>query len=158
MRLLVETKIEDKKVEEIKAAIEAKTMTKGAGIRECFAGGLEVKEISNKLGIRYNHVYNVVKNEVLVNGLEVEKSQRGGENSKKNQIVQMLQEGKSITDISKELKCMYNYVWSVAKAAGLTKKQVESNEPKVEQPVVEETKAEKSEKEGRNSRKKAAGE
>ena len=168
MRLLVETKIEDKKVEEIKAAIEAKTMTKGAGIRECFAGGLEVKEISNKLGIRYNHVYNVVKNEVLVNGLEVEKSQRGGENSKKNQIVQMLQEGKSITDISKELKCMYNYVWSVAKAAGLTKKQVESNEPKVEsnepkveQPVVEETKtekSEKSEKEGRNSRKKAAGE
>lgn len=122
MRLNVETTIEETRVEAIVKEIAAGTMTKGAGIRECFAGGLEVKDIAAKLGIRYNHVYNVVKNEVLVHDLEVEKSPRGGENSKKAQIVQMLQDGKTITEISKELKCMYNYVWSVAKAAGMTKK------------------------------------
>lgn len=134
MRLNVEVKIDEKRVEQIKKEIEAKTMTKGAGIRECFAGGLEVKEISNKLGIRYNHVYNVVKNEVLVNGLEVEKSTRGGENSKKNQILELLKAGKTITEVSQELKCMYNYVWSVAKAAGLTKKQTDT--PKTNEPVI----------------------
>lgn len=127
MRLNVETTIENTRVEAIVAEIAAGTMTKGAGIRECFAGGLEVKDIAAKLGIRYNHVYNVVKNEVLVHDLEVEKSARGGENSKKAQIVQMLQDGKTITEVSRELKCMYNYVWSVAKAAGLTKKQEEIN-------------------------------
>jgi hypothetical protein len=127
MRLNVETTIENTRVEAIVAEIAAGTMTKGAGIRECFAGGLEVKDIAAKLGIRYNHVYNVVKNEVLIHDLEVEKSARGGENSKKAQIVQMLQDGKTITEVSRELKCMYNYVWSVAKSAGLTKKQEEIN-------------------------------
>ena len=100
---------------------EGKT-SKGACIRTLFAGGLEVQEISTITGIRYNHVYNVVKNEVLVHGLEVETSDRSNENSKKNQILVMLEQGKTVTEISKELKCMYNYVWQVAKAGGYTGK------------------------------------
>ena len=134
MRLNVEVTVTDERVGQIVQAIEAGEMTKGAAIRECFAGGLEVKDISQKLGIRYNHVYNVVKNEVLVKGLsdDVIQSERGGANSKKSQIVQMLQEGKSITDISSELKCMYNYVWAVARDAGFTgkKKAEQKEEPK----------------------------
>lgn len=124
MRLNVEEMIEVKRVDEIIKEIADGKMSKGAGIRECFAGGMEVKDIAAKLGIRYNHVYNVVKNEVLVHGLsdQVIASERGGENSKKAQIVAMLQEGKSITAISAELKCMYNYVWSVARDAGFTGK------------------------------------
>ena len=103
---------------------EGKT-SKGACIRKLFAGGLEVKEISTITGIRYNHVYNVVKNEVLVHGLEVETSDRSNENSKKNQILALLEQGKTVTEISKELKCMYNYVWQVAKAGGYTGKKKE---------------------------------
>lgn len=127
MRLNVEEMIETKRVDKIAKEIAEGKMSKGAGIRECFAGGMEVKDIATKLGIRYNHVYNVVKNEILVHGLadQVIASERGGENSKKAQIVQMLQDGKTITEISTELKCMYNYVWSVARDAGFTGKKGE---------------------------------
>ena len=94
----VEEQITEARVEEIKASVANKTMTKGAAIREMFVGGMETKDIANKLGIRYNHAYNVIKNEVLIHGLEVETESRGGENSKKAQIIQGLQDGKSIKE------------------------------------------------------------
>ena len=121
----VEEQITEARVEEIKASVANKTMTKGAAIREMFVGGMETKAIANKLGIRYNHAYNVIKNEVLIHGLEVETESRGGENSKKAQIIQGLRDGKSIKEVAAELKCMYNYVWQVGNAAGLTGKKAE---------------------------------
>ena len=129
----VEEQITEARVGEIKEAVANKTMTKGAAIREMFVGGMETKDIANKLGIRYNHAYNVIKNEVLIHGLEVETESRGGENSKKAQIIQGLQDGKSIKEVAAEMKCMYNYVWQVGKAAGLTGKKAEkatTEEPK----------------------------
>lgn len=128
MKLVGARTIKEAKIKGILEAIEKKEISKGAGIREMFAGGLSVKEISTVSGIRYNHVYNVVKNEILIHDLEVETSSRSGENSKKSQIIKLLEEGKSITEISKELKCLYNYVWQIAKANGYTKKQVETKE------------------------------
>lgn len=125
MKLVGERTITAEQISEVVAQIQEKKCSKGAGIRELFAGGLEVKEISALTGIRYNHVYNVVKNEIIVNDLEVETSGRSNENSKKAQIVRMLEEGKTINEISKELKCLYNYVWQVAKAAGFTGKKQE---------------------------------
>ena len=123
MKLAVVNEVITKaQVEAAVAAMQEGKTSKGACIRTLFAGGLEVKEISAITGIRYNHVYNVVKNEVLVHGLEVETSSRSNENSKKNQILVMLEQGKTVTEISKELKCMYNYVWQVAKAGGYTGK------------------------------------
>ena len=121
-------------------------ISKGACIRSLFAGGLEVKEISTITGIRYNHVYNVVKNEVLIHGLEVEVSSRNNENSKKNQILVLLSQGKSITEISKEFQCMYNYVWQIAKAGGYTGKKV--NNANTEEIVAAESE-EKSKKKGK---------
>ncbi len=121
-------------------------ISKGACIRTLFAGGLEVKEISTITGIRYNHVYNVVKNEVLIHGLEVEVSSRNNENSKKNQILVLLSQGKSITEISKELQCMYNYVWQIAKAGGYTGKKVSN--ANTEETVVAESE-EKPKKKGK---------
>lgn len=125
MKLTGERTITDKAVKEIVGKIGTQDMSKGAGIRELFAGGMSVKEIAEATGIRYNHVYNVVKNEVLTKGLqdEIEKTGRNSENSKKNQIVAMLEDGKTITEVSQELKCLYNYVWQIAKANGFTKKQ-----------------------------------
>ena len=126
MKLAVVSEVITKEqVEAAVAAMQEGKTSKGACIRTLFAGGLEVKEISAITGIRYNHVYNVVKNEVLVHGLEVETSDRSNENSKKNQILALLEQGKTVTEISKELKCMYNYVWQVAKAGGYTGKKQE---------------------------------
>jgi hypothetical protein len=127
MKLAVVNEVITKaQIEDAVAKMRAGEMSKGACIRTLFAGGLEVKEIATITGIRYNHVYNVVKNEVLVHDLEVESSSRSNENSKKNQILAMLAEGKTVTEISKELKCMYNYVWQVAKAGGFTGKKAEA--------------------------------
>lgn len=125
MKILVDQMISKDAIEAAVAGMKAGTTSKGATIRTLFAGGMEVKDIATVTGIRYNHVYNVVKNEVLVNDLEVEKSGRNTENSKKAQIVKMLQEGKTITQVAQELKCLYNYVWQVAKGAGLTNKAVQ---------------------------------
>ena len=126
MKLAVVSEVITKaQVEAAVAEMQEGKTSKGACIRTLFAGGLDVKEISAITGIRYNHVYNVVKNEVLVHGLEVETSDRSNENSKKNQILAMLEQGKTVTEISKELKCMYNYVWQVAKAGGYTGKKKE---------------------------------
>ena len=126
MKLAVVSEVITKaQVEAAVAEMQEGKASKGACIRTLFAGGLDVKEISTITGIRYNHVYNVVKNEGLVHGLELETADRSNENSKKNQILAMLEQGKTVTEISKELKCMYNYVWQVAKAGGYTGKKQE---------------------------------
>lgn len=134
MKLIGERTVSEEQVKAVVTKIEVQGISKGAGIRELFAGGMSVKEIAEVTGIRYNHVYNVVKNEVLVKGLqsEIEKSDRNGENSKKNQILALLEDGKTITEVSQELKCLYNYVWQIAKASGHTKKQVTAVNSKVE--------------------------
>ena len=139
--------ITNEQVQVAVAAMQKGETSKGACIRTLFAGGLEVKEIATLTGIRYNHVYNVVKNEVLVHGLEVETSSRSNANSKKNKILEMLEQGMTVTEISKELKCMYNYVWQVAKAGGYTGKKKEAAieivvpDDLVAQPVAEEQEA-----------------
>ena len=144
MKLAVVNEVITKaQVEAAVAAMQEGKTSKGACIRTLFAGGLEVKEISAITGIRYNHVYNVVKNEVLVHGLEVETSSRSNENSKKNQILVMLEQGKTVTEISKELKCMYNYVWQVAKAGGYTSKKKEIIEVVVPDDLVAQEEAPK---------------
>ena len=138
--------ITNEQVQAAVAAMQEGKTSKGACIRTLFAGGLEVKEIATLTGIRYNHVYNVVKNEVLVHGLEVETSSRSNANSKKNKILEMLEQGMTVTEISKELKCMYNYVWQVAKAGGYTGKKKEDivitvPDDLVAQPAAEEQEA-----------------
>lgn len=144
MKLAVVSEVITKaQVEAAVAEMQEGKTSKGACIRTLFAGGLEVKEISTITGIRYNHVYNVVKNEVLVHGLEVETSDRSNENSKKNQILAMLKQGKTVTEISKELKCMYNYVWQVAKAGGYTSKKKEIIEVVVPDDLVAQEEAPK---------------
>lgn len=128
MRILMnqDEVITSKSIKAITKKLTAGEISKGAAVRELFAGGLSVKEISDITTIRYNHVYNVCKAEVLKNHLETEVSTEREGGTKKAMIVELLQSGKSISDVSKELGCLYNQVWQVAKAAGLTKKQVEA--------------------------------
>ena len=156
MKLVGERTITAEQVAQVVEKINAKTVSKGAGIRELFAGGMEVKEIAAVTGIRYNHVYNVVKNEVLVHDLKVEMSGRSSENSKKAQIVKLLEEGKTITEISKELKCLYNYVWQVAKSAGYTGKKEETTAQEKNQEIVKEVLANADKKIAKGKAKKEA--
>ena len=111
-------------IKETLKKLQAGETSKGACIRTLFAGGLSVKEITELTTIRYNHVYNVCKNEVIKNGLEGEISTAREGGTKKAQILELLQTGKTVTEVSKELGCLYNQVWQVAKAAGLTPKQL----------------------------------
>lgn len=118
-----EDMITKKDIKAITTQLSKGEISKGAAIRALFAGGLSVKEIAAITTIRYNHVYNVVNQEVMKNGMEndVIRAREGG--TKKSQILALLGEGKSIKEVSAELGCLYNQVWQVAKAAGLTPKQ-----------------------------------
>jgi len=108
---------------EIREAVEKAEMSKGAAIREMFANGMSIQEISKTTGILYNHCYNIAKQEVLKHGLEIETTRAIDGNSKKSLIIQGLKSGASIAGISRELGVLYNYVWQVAKKAGMTPKQ-----------------------------------
>ena len=119
----VETKMSNSKAQAEVKKMLAGEQSKGATIRAMFAGGWEVKEIADFTGIRYNHVYNVVKNEVIVHGLETVATGRAAGNTKKAKILELLQAGKTITEVSQEMKCLYNQVWQIAKANGYTNKQ-----------------------------------
>jgi len=112
--------------EEIKAVLDqlaAAGLSKGAAIRALFAGGLSVKENSDMTTIRYNHVYNVCRSEVLKNRMETDVTTDRETGTKKQQILDLLATGKTVTEVSKELGCLYNQVWQIAKGEGYTKKQ-----------------------------------
>ena len=78
--------------------------------------GLEIKEIATLMEVRYNFVYNVISNHCRMNDLELRTNKDNG-NSKKALILAMMQEGKSNTEIAKELKTNYNYVYKITKEA-----------------------------------------
>ena len=99
-------------VEVVKGKIESKEISKSKGIKMLFDCGMEVKEISNGLGIIYNMCYNVISNYVMVNGIEVIKEKKV---SKKDLVIELLEKGISNMDICKELKSNYNYVLKVKK-------------------------------------------
>ena len=125
MKLNINTEdmITKKDIKAITTQLSKGEISKGAAIRALFAGGLSVKEIAAITTIRYNHVYNVVNQEVMKNGMEndVVRAREGG--TKKSQILALLEQGKSIKEVSAELGVLYNQVWQIAKAAGMTPKQ-----------------------------------
>jgi hypothetical protein len=86
--------------------------SKSGKMKELFDLGLEVKEISQVLDVRYNFVYNVVSNYCNMNGITVESQKK---ESKKDDIIRLYKEGKSNKEISIELKTNYNYVFNVLK-------------------------------------------
>lgn len=75
--------------------------------------GLEVKQIAEIIGTRYNFVYNVVSNYCRMNDLEMRKATR---ENKKAKIIELVQAGKTNVEISKELKVSYHYVFNTRKA------------------------------------------
>lgn len=88
------------------------TLSKSAKVKALFDGGMEVKEIAEAVGIRYNFAYNVISNYIIVNEIEVETQRKA---SKKDAVWALLDEGKSAKEIAVELKTNYNYVYKLRK-------------------------------------------
>ena len=86
-------------------------VSKSQKIIKLFEGGLDVKNISTLMGIRYNFSYNVISNYIRMNDVKgVIKEEK---ENKKSEIIKLYKEGKSNIEISTELKCNYNYVWKI---------------------------------------------
>jgi len=105
----ISTRLTKKDMEVI---IKDEKMSKSEKVRQLFNGGLEVKEIATLLNIRYNFAYNVLQNYVIVNDIQVTKVER---ETKRDDIVKLLQEGKSLVEVCKATKSNYNYVWKINK-------------------------------------------
>jgi hypothetical protein len=75
--------------------------------------GMEIKDIANVMGTRYNFVYNVVSNYCRMNDIAMRVVVK---ENKKATIIQLIEAGKSNVEISAETKCCYNYVFGVRKA------------------------------------------
>jgi len=95
-------------------AILGSEASKSKKMVELYNGGLEIKEIATLMEVRYNFVYNVVSNMCRINEVELRTNKDSG-NSKKALIIAMCKEGKSNTEIAKELKTNYNYVYKITK-------------------------------------------
>ena len=79
-----------------------------------YNSGLEIKQIADIMQVRYNFVYNVVSNYCRMNEVEL-RTNKNNTNSKKAQIEELFKAGRSNTEIAKELKTNYNYVYKVTR-------------------------------------------
>jgi hypothetical protein len=132
----VEKRIETAEVDTI---VKAQDMSKSAKVRALFDGGLDVGEIAELLQIRYNFAYNVLQNHVIMNDIQVEKVER---NSKRDEIVKLLLEKKTLAEVSRLTKTNYNYIWKISKELKQEITQAKVADPQPEATVVEAPKVE----------------
>lgn len=102
--------------ETINQVINDASLSKSKKFIALYNEGLEIKEIASLFNVRYNFVYNVVSNYTRMNDLELRTNQSNG-SSKKQLILDLFAAGKSNTEIAKELKTNYNYVYKITKEA-----------------------------------------
>lgn len=113
MRKLMEKEIGKKELDKmVEAILTNDQLSKSGKMKGLFNLGLEVKEIAALLGVRYNFVYNVVSNLVIVEGLQTETSMK---DSKKDVVWGLLDQGKTVKEIAVDLKTSYNYVHKLKK-------------------------------------------
>lgn len=102
--------------ETINQVINDTTLSKSKKFIALYNEGLEIKEIASLFNVRYNFVYNVISNHCRMNDLELRTNLSTG-SSKKQLILDLFSQGKSNTEIAKELKTNYNYVYKITKEA-----------------------------------------
>lgn len=100
------------KKEEIMAIVNGEG-SKSKKMLALYNEGMDIGEIAKLLGVRYNFVYNVVSNHCHKEGTEVRVTRKQG--NVKQAIIQLIEEGKTNTEIQKELGTNYNYVFKVRK-------------------------------------------
>lgn len=102
------------------AKVTASEVSKSAKIKALFELGLEVKAISEALGVRYQFAYNVVSNYVNINEVAIEQEAKV---SKKAEVISLYLQGNTNIAISKLLKTNYNYVYKIIKEYVQTQQQ-----------------------------------
>ena len=102
------------KQNEINKLLNDTTLSKSKKFITLYNEGLEIKEIASLFNVKYNFVYNVVSNYCRMNDIELRTNQVNG-SSKKVMIEELFKQGKSNTEIAKELKTNYNYVYKITK-------------------------------------------
>lgn len=100
--------------ETINQIINDASLSKSQKFIRLYNENLEIKEIASLFNVRYNFVYNVVSNFCRVNDVELRTNQVNG-SSKKQLIIDMYNQGKCNTEIARELKTNYNYVYKITK-------------------------------------------
>jgi DNA-binding NarL/FixJ family response regulator len=139
MRKFMETPVTGKvQTNQVEKILANEALSKSQKMKDMFDLGLDVKQITAHMQVRYNFVYNVISNYVNMNGLTVEKEAKAG---KKEQIIAMFLDGKSNKEIAIDLKTNSNYVFNVLKAYKLANPIV-LPEPEVVEVAKEEAVAE----------------
>lgn len=87
--------------------------SKSKRMYKLFVGGIDIKSISELMGVRYNFVYNVCSNELLKGNLDKELWCSDKKVSNKSEIIRLNKEGKNKKEICEELKIGYNNVWRI---------------------------------------------
>jgi transposase-like protein len=112
MKKLVDKKVSQNQIKKIVSSDQSKS----SKIKELFNLGLEVREISDLLEIRYNFSYNVISNYINTSEEKIEVVKKTSEVSKKDKIIELYKQKKSNKEISIELKTNYNYVFNTIKS------------------------------------------
>jgi hypothetical protein len=109
-------KVMEQEVKNLKAKMEKvatdESLSKSAKMKAMFDMGAEIKDIATLLQVRYNFVYNVISNYVIVNGLATTQEKK---ESKKDVVWKMLDEGKTVKEIAVELKSNMQYIHKLKK-------------------------------------------
>lgn len=117
--MLVEKKVMDK-------IIGDKNLSKSKKMIGLYDLGLELNEIfevMNKGGVKVsvkNFVYNVISEYCRMNDVELRVKKKSGVG--KEEIIKLLLEGKSVVEISKELKIYSNRIYKIRKELELSGK------------------------------------
>lgn len=102
--------------ETINSIVNDTNLSKSKKFIKLYDLGMEIKEIASLFNVRYNFVYNVISNYCRMNEIDLRTNVSNG-SSKKQLILELFNAGKSNTEISKELKTNYNYVYKITKEA-----------------------------------------
>lgn len=112
MKKLMNVTMTQEAIQEATKKVLASDKSKSGKMKDLFNLGLELKEIASLMEVRYNFVYNVVQNMVIVEGVEVENTRMA---SKKDAVWGLLDTGKTVKEIAIELKTNYNYIYKLKK-------------------------------------------
>lgn len=110
MRLTLAKKV--KNMDKATEAVLAAGNSKSQKMKDLFQLGYDIKEIAALMGVRYNFVYNVISNQIIVEGLDVFTEKKV---SKKDAVRDLFIQGKTNKEIAIELKTNYNYIYKLTK-------------------------------------------
>lgn len=93
-------------------------INKSARMRQYFDehdGDVSIAEVADEIGVRYQFAYQVLRRHCRKNDLELPTSNNSGP-TKKDEMIELWEEGMAIADIAKAVDTNYSYAWSTIDA------------------------------------------